>query len=148
MRHRVAALVGVAGLFLAVAWLGPAVVAPENIGACWVIELRGPAQLPPGTVVRAVAIVNGGVIEREVNVDTRRGLHAFLHADGRLPVETDPKGCAITNREAVQLGKHFPWVCGCEPPAALEDDLAEMLRREFGVDPADIDEEVLGELRK
>lgn len=130
--------------------LGPSVVAPEGAGPCWIAELRGPPQLPPGTVVRAVAEVDGSVIAKEVGVDPRRGLHAFLHADARLPVETEVKGAALTAREANRLGKVFPWVCGCGPPAGADaggDDLDAMLR-EFDIDPADLDEALLGALRK
>jgi hypothetical protein len=129
--------------------LGPAVVAPGDVGSCWTAELRGPVTLPPGTVVRAVGEVDGAWVEKDVGVDQRRGLHAFLHADGRLPLDNEPVGAAVTRKEAIRLGRLFPWVCGCPPrQAPMQDALAEMLCREFDVDPADIDDEVLGELRR
>ena len=130
--------------------IGLPVVAPEEAGRCWVAELSGPAQLPPGTVVRAVAEQDGCVVASEVGVDARRGMHAFLHADARLPLESDPKGTAMTAREASRLGAVFPWVCGCPsdvPGPDGEDELDAMLR-EFDIDPADLNEALLGALRK
>ncbi len=128
--------------------IGLPVVAPEEAGRCWDAEIMGPAQLPPGTVVRAVAELDGCMVEEEVSVDARRGMHAFLHADARLPLENDPRGSAMTARESALLGKVFPWVCGCATDVpSPEDDLDAMLR-EFDIDPADLDEALLGALRK
>ena len=109
-----------------------------------------PPQLPPGTVARAVAELDGCVVAGEVGVDARRGMHAFLHADARLPLENDPKGAAMTAREATRLGAVFPWVCGCPsdvPGPDGDDDLDAMLR-EFDIDPADLNEALLGAFRK
>lgn len=128
--------------------LGPSVVAPQDIGSCWVADLRGPPHLPPGTVVRATADGEWGVLTEEIGVDPRRGLHAYLHADARLPLEGKPRGAALSDRETTLLGRIFPWMCGCGPAAAAKDDEVEALLREMGVDPGDVDPDLVAELRR
>lgn len=129
--------------------LGPVVVAPEDAGSCWVAELRGPCQLPPGTLVRATLDTEDGfTVEEDLGVDPRKGLHAFLHADGRLPVQSAPTGAALSGRETAALARYFPWICACPTGAPAEDDdLAELLSA-FGVDAADLSEELRATLRK
>lgn len=131
--------------------LGPVVVAPEEVERCWVAELRGPCHLPPGTQVRATLdMEDGESFEECLGVDARRGLHAFLHADGILPLENAPRGSGVTAREQVKLGRVFPWVCNCglpEPPP-VDDPLLNLLRTEFDVDPDDLSDELLASLRR
>lgn len=138
--------------------LGPAVVAPEGVDGVWEAELAGPMPLPPGTLVRCMADVEGASpMVYWLGVDRRRGLHAFLHADGRLPVESSAAGAALDAKEVAQLAAAFPWVRPAAPPRAEcgaveadepgfpEDDgiapeLRQLLREEFGVDDADMKE--------
>jgi hypothetical protein len=133
--------------------LGPAVVAPADVEGMWEAELAGPATLPPGTLVRCMADVDGGApVVQWLGVDRRRGLHAFLHADGRLPVDSSATGAALDAKEVARLARAFPWVRP-EPPSPMpteaaaapaEDDgltpeLRALLRDEFGVDDADLE---------
>lgn len=152
--------------------LGPVVVMPEDVGCCWVADLRGPCPLPPGAKVVATAdLCGGGMLVQDVCVDARRGLHAFLHGDGRLPLETDPVPEPLDKRDLSRLAAAFPWIAACGGPAAgpsvidtvgacaerpvagdaataAEDDLLDMLREDFGVDVDDLDEDVLDALRR
>lgn len=132
--------------------LGPLVVQPVSGGGTFTVDLRGPCSLPPGTVVRCVAdIEGGGAIEETLPVDRRRGLHAFMHADARLPLSSRVRGEGFSNGERRRLQGAFPWLAACEaaeappPVAETEPDLVSLLRDEFGVDVGD---EELRELLK
>ncbi len=139
--------------------LGPAVVAPPGVEGAWEAELAGPTPLPPGTLVRCMADVDGGSpMVYWLGVDRRRGLHAFLHADGRLPVESECAGAALATREVDRLANAFPWVRPEPPPATpkaartcvdlpsdedpLSPELRALLKEEFGVD-VDNDDELM-----
>ncbi|MDP2308328.1 MAG: hypothetical protein Q8P18_20075 [Pseudomonadota bacterium] len=135
--------------------LGPAVVAPAGTVGVWEAEVAGPAPLPPGALVRCMAdFGEHSCCVYWLSVDRRRGLHAFLHADGRLPVESDCVGSALSLKEIARLARAFPWVRP-EPPAAaacgarrtvaqalaedlgedsLSPELRDLLKDEFGVD--------------
>ncbi len=141
--------------------LGPAVVAPANTPRVWEAELAGPLQLPPGTQVRCIADLEGGPPEEVwLGVDRRRGLHAFLHADGWLPVTSTCAGVALGSSEIRRLAEAFPWMLpdpavadAAVAPAdlgavaagteALPVGLRELLAEEFGVDVEALDEETL-----
>ncbi len=135
--------------------LGPAVVAPAGTTGVWDVEVAGPVPLPPGTLVRCMAdFEDNASMVYWLSVDRRHGLHAFLHADGRLPVESDCIGSALGLKEIARLSRAFPWVnCAAAAPArtsvartvaqALADELGEdtlspelreLLKDEFGVD--------------
>ena len=128
--------------------LGPAVVAPGGVGGAWEAELAGPVPLPPGTMVRCVADVGTAApLVYWLGVDERTGLHAFLHADARLPVGSTAKGRVIEEKELSKLAKAFPWLAPAHAPCPdvaaepeISDDLKDLLRDEFGVD---LDEEAL-----
>lgn len=136
--------------------LGPAVVVPLDPSGAHEAELRGPPALPAGSRVVATADDDdGGTHQYVLGLDTRRGLHAFLHADARLRIETDPAGSALSRKEKARLGRHFPWLLDCcTPPEPSEargggdDDLLDMLRKEFDVDPDDVSDALLDELRR
>lgn len=143
--------------------LGPAVVVPLRLEPCLYAELRGPAVLPPGTRIVATADFEDGYSQRvESVVDARRGLHAFLHADGRLQLDSDPRGSALSRVELARLAQRFPWVAGCcgekayagvdaacgEGAPGEADSMVDMLCNEFDVDPDDLDEELLAALRR
>lgn len=135
--------------------LGPAVVAPAGTVGAWEAEVAGPVPLPSGALVRCMADFDEHPsCVYWLGVDRRRGLHAFLHADGRLPVESDCGGEALSLKDIGRLARAFPWVCP-EPPVvvgcgarrtvaealaadlgedALSPELRELLKDEFGVD--------------
>jgi hypothetical protein len=136
--------------------LGPAVVAPANTPAVWEVELAGPVPLPPGTQVRCMADIDGAAPEVcWLGVDRRRGLHAFLHADGRLQVDSTCDGAALVPREVELLARAFPWVravpvptCGTAarpvtPGDELSPALRDLLKDEFGVDVDALDDDLL-----
>lgn len=141
--------------------LGPAVIVTTGTNRCMVADLRGPQRLPPGTcIVATVDTVDGTTETFFQNVDPRRGLHAFLHADARISMESDPKGAPLTTREIINLGRRFPWLCGCssagqepaeeagEPSEANEDDdLVSMLKREFDLNEEDIPDDLRSRIR-
>lgn len=128
--------------------LGPAVVGPEAPEASVVVEVRGPCPLPPGAVARIVVDVEGGaVLSLEVVLARRRGLHAWLSADGLLPVTSNAALESLTGAEKRQLARRWGWFAGAEAPQAdLDPDVRDMLA-EFGVDPADISDELSAQLR-
>lgn len=130
--------------------LGPAVVAPPGVDGAWEAEVYGPSPLPPGTMVRCVAdAAEKGELVYWLGVDRRRGLHAFMHADARLPVESHARGAAMSEAEINRLALAFRWVRpepevrarGAGPcmGAELPPGVADLLRDEFGVD---LDEEI------
>ena len=125
--------------------LGPAVVAPPGVDGAWEVEVSGPSPLPPGTRVRCVAdAAEKGELVYWLGVDRRRGLHAFLHADARLPVESSARGAAMSEAEVERLARSFAWirpepelrVRGGGPcsSAELPPEMQAMLREEFGVE--------------
>lgn len=128
--------------------LGPAVVAPAGVDGLWEAELAGPMALPPGTMVRCVADVDAPApVVYWLAVDERVGLHAFLHADARLPVGSVAKGRAVEAKELTRLAGAFPWLQPARAPCAgsvadpdIPEELKDLLREEFGVD---LDEEAL-----
>lgn len=136
--------------------LGPAVVAPPDIDGAWEAELAGPVPLPPGTLVRCMADLEDGTpLVYWLGVDRRRGLHAFLHADGRLPVESSCSLAALASREVNRLARAFPWVRPEVVPAApkaaadahvvddgIPPELREMLKDEFGIDVDAFDDDL------
>lgn len=131
--------------------LGPQLVAPGGQESCFIAEVKGPCTLPHGTVIEAVAdLLGGGESRALLAVDRRRGLHAFLHADGRLPVQSQAEFESLTRREQARLGQHVPWLGRCEAcstaPGGGQDDLLAMLREEFDVDPAELDDDLLAML--
>jgi len=139
--------------------LGPLVVIPPTSGRCFVAEVRGPETMPPGTVIEAtVDTEEGETLHTTLGVDPRNGLHAFLHADGRLPLESNPVGTALSRKELQRLATHFPWVRGCctkaeeadaaPPEEEGSDPLVDMLKNEFDIDPDDLDDELLEALRR
>lgn len=143
--------------------LGPLVVQPIDGATTYTFDLRGPCDMPPGTVVRCVADVEGGgAIEEVLVIDRRRGLHAFLHADARLPVTSKARGEGLSRTERRRLAAAFPWVCTNAVPAdpppvvtpiepnedpTLSPDVLSMLRDDFGVELDEIDEDLTGLLR-
>jgi hypothetical protein len=134
--------------------LGPSVVAPPCLTDVWDAELAGPSQLPPGTQVRCIADLEGEAPRVcWLGVDRRRGLHAFLHADGRLPLESTCAGAALARREVARMARAFPWLLpapGCcvptvtpDPKPEIAPDLRDMLKDEFGVDVDAMDDDEL-----
>ena len=95
--------------------LGPAMVAPAPVERCCLVELNGPADLPPGTVVRCVADRSAGPpLQEEVGVDARRGLHAYLNADARLPLISRAEFQAVEGEDYERLVSVLPWLrAGC-----------------------------------
>lgn len=132
--------------------ISPAVVAPSDVEDSFVAELSGPRELPPGTQVRAVADVEGGMlVEGSVGVHLRVGLHAYLHGDLHLDLSPLPTGAAVTTAERKQLAAAYPWMCACRRDQAgkpeTEADLFDVLREEFDVDVDEMDDELVRMLR-
>ena len=136
--------------------LGPAVVAAGPHGDDVLVELRGPCTLQPGTFVRCVAHGGEGATDTfEIGLDRRHGLHAYLHADGRLPVDSRVVGASLSPAETERLARVFPWILGCPdddapaaPPGVPGDELLDMLREEFDVDVDELDEETRDSLKR
>lgn len=148
--------------------LGPAMVVPLQ-GPSVVAELSGPCQLPTGAVVRCVIDTDCGSWMQEFPVDQRRGLNAFLHADGRLPVDSTALGVGLEKRELKRLAKSLPWldlkkekkeskgwapaaraeapVDGPPTPKGCKDDILTMLQEDFGVDVDEMEDDFLSSLR-
>lgn len=145
--------------------LGPAMVVPPG-GPDFLLELSGPCQLPTGALVRCVVDTTCGSWMQEFPVDARRGLHAFLHADGRLPVDSSAEGVGLERGEIRRLARVLPWLGGprkkeskgWEPAAAPQepspsptgcpDDLLQMLKEDFGVEVDEMEEDFLESLRR
>jgi len=145
--------------------LGAAVVAPAGVEDVWEAEVAGPMPLPPGALVRCMADMEDGTpLVYWLGVDRRRGLHAFLHADGRLPVESTVTGAALSPKEISRLSRAFPWMCAERTPTGdcagkrtvaqtlaedlgedtLSPELRDLLKEDFGVDvDADDDDELI-----
>ncbi len=131
--------------------LGPAVVSPPTPAGPTCFDLRGPCLLPPGTVVRCtVDVADGTTYILEHPVDRRRGFHAFLHADALLPVTPVATLVGLEPADQARLAERFPWL---RPPAKVagsccdDAEVLQMLRDEFDVDPDDIDETLVEQLR-
>lgn len=104
--------------------------------------------MPPGTVVRCTVDVDGGpALVLEQQVDRRRGLHAFLHADALLPVSSDARPSVLDKRSVGRLTRVFPWLSPTPPEPCCDDDLLQMLKDEFDVDPDDVDDALVDQLR-
>ncbi len=147
--------------------LGPLVVAPIDGASTYTFDLRGPCDMPPNTVVRCVAdLVGGGALADVLVLDRRRGLHAFMHADARLPLESKSRGEGLSNTERRRLGAAFPWLVGCpegvvaehsvpeaeadpefSPDPGLSPDILSMLRDDFGVELDETDADLTGVVR-
>ena len=133
--------------------LGPAVVGPEGAcGAC-VVEVRGPCTLPPGAVARLVVHTTaGGELTCDETAAQRRGLHAWLNADSRLPLvsRAEPESLGVTARR--RLGARWCWLApedlpgGTRPSEPVPPDVRDMLA-EFGVDADEVSEELVNQLR-
>lgn len=122
--------------------LGPAVVAAPECGPEWLIEVRGPCSLAPGTIARVILHVEGGeAVTYDVGLARRRGLQAWLAADGLLPVmsHAEPQRLsaaarrALTNRWCWVAPEGGPPACGAEFSAELRDVLSDL-----GVDVEDV----------
>ena len=133
--------------------LGPAVVAPEGVGRDAILDVRGPCTLPPGTVARVVLYVDGVPAETcEVVVARRRGLHAWLSADDRLPLVSRAQPEPLSPSQRRCLAERWCWfaaegelpAAGCG--AALPDELRDMLA-EFGVNADEVSPELAESLR-
>jgi hypothetical protein len=140
--------------------LAPSVVVPHGGGGTVEAELGGPAALPAGAEVRCIADWSTGEsVVVTIGTDRRRGLHAFLHGDLRLPVSSDePTASALTQEDVARLARAYPWLAdrsaGVTAPTAApspasppSDDLLDLLRDEFGVDVDDMDEDLAATLR-
>ncbi len=133
--------------------LGPAVVAQPAPGGLVEVNVRGPCTLPPGTVARVTLDIEGEpAVTHELVVDRRRGLHAWLHADGDLPVDSPGELQALSASEMRKLSRAWCWLgvpeavapapdCGCPPDAMID------LLRDCGVDVDDISPELAEQLR-
>lgn len=135
--------------------LGPAVVSPVPDGSEIVVDVRGPCSLPQGTVVRVTLdVVGESPITHDLLVARRRGLHAWLHADAKLSVESSHKLEGLTLSHRRQLASEWCWVApatdelgGCAPCGeSLPDEMADLLR-DMGVDVEEISSELRDQLR-
>lgn len=133
--------------------LGPAVVGPQSPGASVVLEVRGPCQLPPGAIARIVVHIEGGpVLTHEVVLARRRGLHAWLNADGRLPITSTAEVSALASGDRRQLARRWCWLqtesdaTVAKPAKPLSAELRDMLA-DFDVDADDVSDELCDRLR-
>lgn len=143
--------------------LAPSVVLPEAGAGVHEVEVGGPAALPAGAEVRCIAdVLDGEPCTVVVGTDRRRGLHAFLHGDLRLPVSSNELvPVALRAEEAARLASAYPWLARVKPsthgPLAPDiaacgtgadpEDVLAMLREDFGVDVEDMDDDVLASLK-
>ena len=134
--------------------LGPAVLAPAPTSDEVEVDVRGPCSLPQGTFLRVVLdVVGESPITHDLLVARRRGLHAWLHADSRLPVVSDGKLAGLSLSERRRLGAEWCWIAppaddaSCAPcGSALPDDMSDLLR-DMGVDVDEISPELVEQLR-
>jgi hypothetical protein len=135
--------------------LGPAVVAPVPEGSEVVVDVRGPCSLPQGATLRVTIDVSGeGPVTHDLRVARRRGIHAWLHADSCLSVESSGKFVGLSLAQRRLAGKEWCWLApaddepGCTPCASesLPDEMAELLR-DFGVDVDELSPELAGQLK-
>lgn len=127
--------------------LGASVVAPAGVQPGYVAALGGPCSLPPGAVVRCVAdLASGQAEEAELSLDAHHGLDAFVRGEHRLRLVSHGSFRALSEPELEALGAAFP----CLGPRAEDgpaDDVRTMLRDEFGVDPDDLDPDLVDALK-
>lgn len=123
--------------------LGPAVVAAPEAGPEWTIEVRGPCTLAPGTIARVVLHLHDGeALTYDVGLARRRGLQAWLAADGLLPVisRAEPQRLSPAARRA--LARKWCWAApeqeegACAAPE-LSAELRDVLS-DLGVDLEDV----------
>ena len=131
--------------------LGPAVVGPVDFDT-WVADLRGPGQLPTDAHVRATMDgTDGDIVEELLPLQARRGVHAWLHADGNLALASKPRPSTLSRKETTRLGRVFSWLCACpsksETRPACPDDLSSLLA-DFDVDATELDEDLVARMRR
>jgi hypothetical protein len=131
--------------------LGPAVVTRPGASDELVVELSGPCTLPGGARLRCILDTPSGSSTEELCLDPRQGLHAYLHGDGQIPVESTETGVAISKEALCRLSAALPWLyrkpapsknCGCP-----EEELLSMLKDDFGVELDEEEDEFLKSLR-
>lgn len=140
--------------------LGPALVTPMEGAGELTLVLAGPCTLPSGAQVRctvdlqadAESTVGNQTVIEEFSVDQRHGVHAYLHGDGLLGVESTERGTALTPDELCNLSARFPWIYQKPKPQKTacceeDDNLLSMLRDEFGVETDGEEEELLRTLK-
>ncbi len=123
--------------------LGPAVVAAQDAGPAWLLEVRGPCTLPPGAIVRVILHGDGrDVMTFDTVVALRQGLHAWLSADAQLPLVSRAEFEPLGPEDRARLAARWCWLQtraeaekGACPPlsAEVQDMLSEM-----GVDVDDV----------
>jgi hypothetical protein len=150
--------------------LGAAVVEQGPFGAVAEVAVRGPCSLPAGTRAQVILQVEGeGSVVHHLRVARRSGLHAWLHADARLPLESRAEFADLSNSERRRLGDALCFLvpasaaeagCGCEesvvdpvssptpPPkkGCVADDLMDLLG-DLGVDTGDLAADFVQQLR-
>ncbi len=131
--------------------LGPAVVGPVDFET-WVADLRGPNQLPTDAHVRATMDgPDGHLVEEFLPLQARRGVHAWLHADGNLALASKPRPSTLSRKETTRLSRVFSWLCPCPSQKAAHtacpDDLASLLA-DFDVDASELDEDLVARMRR
>jgi hypothetical protein len=136
--------------------LGASVVAPAGVGSGFAAALSGPCSLPPGSRVRCVAdLADGTALELELPADARQGLEAYVRGEPRVHLVSRAELRALAPAEIAALGAGFPWLAACgsapgptpTPAAAPVDDVCAMLRDDFGIDPDDLDPDLVGALK-
>jgi hypothetical protein len=91
--------------------LGPAVVAGPVERGSFTVDVRGPCALPPGAVARVTLDVAGEEpITHDLLLAERRGLHAWLRADARLPVESRAEFADLSRTERRRLAAVWCWL--------------------------------------
>lgn len=132
--------------------LGPAVVTPAPDGTEVTVDVRGPCTLPQGTVARiTLDIVGESPIAHDLLVASRRGFHAWLHADTKLSVESEGKLEGLTSAHRRALAAEWCWMApdpATHSPCneSVPDEMADLLR-DLGVDVDEISPEVREQLR-
>ncbi len=101
--------------------LAPSVVVPHHGAGVVEAELGGPAALPPGAEIRCIAdTADGGSVVVTIGTDRRRGLHAFLHGDLRIPCSSnEPASSSLDKAATARLARAYPWLVpdrAPEPP--------------------------------
>ena len=121
--------------------LGPAVVAAQDAGPDWRLEVRGPCTLPPGAIVRVVLHGDGrDVMIFDTVVARRTGLHAWLSANAQLPLVSRAEFEALDRGARKRLAARWCWLQpqseagACSPLTAEAQDLLS----EMGVDVDDV----------
>jgi hypothetical protein len=98
--------------------LAPSVVVPHHGAGVVEAELGGPATLPPGAEIRCIAdTAEGDAVVVTIGTDRRRGLHAFLHGDLRIPCSSaEPTAAALDKAATARLARAYPWLVPNRPP--------------------------------